>query len=115
AAAADPAAQEIASRFREVQEALEVIADLWQVMPGQIFRGVLAALDTAALRVDPWLTGIAERRLQQMIAADAPFYAGAYGWVDAPAPYAGIGGGPLAPGPTVAGLLHAPSYAQALT
>ena len=67
AAAADPAARELAARFREVREALEVIADLWEAEPGQLFRGVLAALDTAAFRVDPWLTGIAERRLQQMI------------------------------------------------
>ncbi len=36
--------------------------------PTALFRGVLAALDTAAFRVDPWLTGIAERRLQRMIA-----------------------------------------------
>ena len=40
---------------------------------------------------------------------------GAYGWVDAPAPYSALPGGPLAPGPTAAGLLHAPSHAQALT
>ena len=68
-------------------------------MSDPLFRGVLAALDTAAFRVDPWLTGIAERRLQRMIAEGAPFRLGAYGWVDAPAPYAGAAGGPLAPGP----------------
>jgi hypothetical protein len=105
----------LAERFLEVQEALFVFADLWEVMPGPLFRAVLAALDTAAFRVDPWLTGIAERRLQRMIAANAPFRLGAYGWVDAPAPFAGVPGGPLAPGPTAAGLLHAPSHAQALT
>ena len=60
---------------------------------------VLAALDTAAFRVDPWLTGIAERRLQQMIADGRAVPLGAYGWVDAPAPYTGAAGGPLAPGP----------------
>ena len=105
----------LAERFNEVQEALHVIADLWKSMPDALFRAVLAALDTAAFRVDPWLTGIAERRLQRMIAEGAPFRLGAYGWVDAPAPYAGLPGGPLAPGPTRAGLLHAPSPAQALT
>jgi hypothetical protein len=105
----------LAERFKEVQEALQLIADLWEPMSGALFRGVLAALDTAAFRVDPWLTGIAERRLQQMIAEGAPFRLGAYGWVDAPAPYAGVAGGPLAPGPTRSGLLHAPSPAQALT
>ena len=84
-------------------------------MSKALFRAVLAALDTAAFRVDPWLTGIAERRLQAMIADGARFRLGAYGWVDAPAPFAGVPGGPLAPGPTSAGLLHAPSPAQALT
>ncbi|SEF01869.1 hypothetical protein SAMN05519104_7797 [Rhizobiales bacterium GAS188] len=114
-AGADPNGRVLGARFREVQEALEVFADLWASMSGQLFRAVLAALDTAAFRVDPWLTGIAERRLQGMIAGGAPFRLGAYGWVDAPAPYAGGPGGPLAPGPTRAGLLHAPSPAQALT
>src|SRR6185369_11974697 len=76
---------------------------------------VLAALDTAAFRVDPWLTGIAERRLQAMIADGAPFRLGAYGWVDAPTPFSALAGDALAPGPTRAGLLHAPSAGQALT
>ena len=86
-AGADANGRAIAERFKEVQEALQVIADLWEVMSAPLFRGVLAALDTAAFRVDPWLTGIAERRLKQMITDGAPFRLGAYGWVDAPAPY----------------------------
>jgi hypothetical protein len=114
-AGADANGRAIAERFKEVQEAVQVTADLWEVMSAPLFRGVLAALDTAAFRVDPWLTGIAERRLKQMITAGAPFRLGAYGWVDAPTPYALAPGGPLAPGPTQAGLLHAPSSAQALT
>lgn len=112
---ADPNGRVVAERFKEVQEALQVIADLWKPMSKALFRAVLAALDTAAFRVDPWLTGIAERRLQQMIAAGAPFRLGAYGWVDAPAPFNALDGDALAPGPTSAGLLHAPSPAQALT
>ncbi len=112
---ADPNGRVVAERFKEVQEALQVFADRWKPMSHALFRAVLAALDTAAFRVDPWLTGIAERRLQLMIATRAPFRLGAYGWVDAPAPYAAMPGGPLAPGPTSAGLLHAPSPAQALT
>jgi hypothetical protein len=115
AASADTAAREVAARFREVQKALGVLADLWDAEAESMFQGVLAALDTAAFRVDPWLTGIAERRLEQMVVAGAPFMLGAYGWVDAPKPFSGIAGGPLAPGPTEAGLLHAPSHAQALT
>ena len=110
---ADANGRLVADRFREVQEALQVLADLWKPMSKPLFRAVLAALDTAAFRVDPWLTGIAERRLQQLIAAGAPFRLGAYGWVDAPAPF--NAGAALAPGPTKAGLLHAPSSAQALT
>ncbi len=105
----------LAARFIEVQEALQVIADLWKPMASQLFRATLAALDTSAFRVDPWLTGLAERRLQRLIREGAPFRLGAYGWVDAPAPYAGTPNGPLAPGPTAAGLLHAPSQGQALT
>ena len=105
----------VAERFKEVQDALTVFADLWKPMSKALFRAVLAALDTAAFRVDPWLTGIAERRLQSMITAGASFRLGAYGWVDAPAPYSALAGGALAPGPTSAGLLHAPSPAQALT
>jgi hypothetical protein len=105
----------VAERFKDVQDALQVIADLWADWSKPLFRATLAALDTAAFRVDPWLIGIADRRLQQMTASGAPFKLGAYGWVDAPAPYAALPGGPLAPGPTAAGLLHAPSHAQALT
>ncbi|MGI8867339.1 MAG: hypothetical protein ACR2F6_00420 [Mycobacteriales bacterium] len=115
AASNDRAAGEVAARFRDVQEALSVLADLWEAAPAPLFRAVLAALDTAAFRVDPWLTGIAERRLQQLIAANAPFMLGAYGWVDAPAPFSTLPADALAPGPTAAGILHAPSHAQALT
>ncbi|MDM0109869.1 hypothetical protein QTH97_33495 [Variovorax sp. J22R24] len=114
-AGADPNGRLVADRFKEIQEAIQVIADLWEPLSKPLFRAALAALDTAAFRVDPWLTGIAERRLQQMIASGAPFRLGAYGWVDGPAPYNAAPGGPLAPGPTAAGLLHAPSSAQALT
>jgi hypothetical protein len=105
----------VASRFREVQEALVVTADLWERQHNALFRGTLAALDSAAFRVDPWLTGIAERRLQAMITDGSPFKLGAYGWVDAPEPFTGAAGGALAPGPTAAGFLHAPSRDQALT
>ncbi len=103
----------VAERFREVQKALVVVADLWADQHDALFGATLAALDTAAFRVDPWLTGLAERRLQGMITDRAPFLLGAYGWVDAPQPAAATGA--LAPGPTVAGLLHAPSRDQALT
>ena len=112
-ATGDPDAQRVAARFREVQEALIVFADLWEDGHDALFRATLAALDAASFRVDPWLTGVAERRLQSMVSAGAPFKLGAYGWVDAPAPHSGRSS--LAPGPTEAGLLHAPSHEQALT
>ncbi len=111
----DPNARIVADRFKEVHEALKVLAEFWPDWQKEIFRATLAALDTAAFRVDPWLIGIADRRLQQMAKSGAPFKLGAYGWVDAPAPYSAAPGGPLAPGPTQTGLLHAPSHAQALT
>jgi hypothetical protein len=114
-AGGDANGRAIAARFLDVQEALQVIADLWQPMSSQLFRATLAALDTAAFRVDPWLTGLAERRLQRLISERALFRLGAYGWVDAPTPYMGAADGTLAPGPTAAGLLHAPSPVQALT
>lgn len=111
----DSDGRKIAARFREVQEALVVIADLWETQRNALFRGALAALDSATFRVDPWLTGIAERRLQAMITDGSPIKLGAYGWVDAPGPFTGAAGGALSPGPTAAGLLHAPSRDQALT
>lgn len=113
AASGNAEAERVASRFREVQEALTVFADLWEDSHEALFGATLAALDAASFRVDPWLTGVAERRLQSMISAGAPFKLGAYGWVDAPGPHAGRAS--LAPGPTEAGLLHAPSHEQALT
>ena len=110
----DEAARLLVERFRRVEEALMLMADLWDELSAQLFRGTLAALDTASSRVDPWLTGVAHRRLQRMTEEGAPFLLGAYGWVDAPAAFDGALDA-LAPGPTAAGLLHAPSPEQALT
>ena len=68
-------------------------------------RSFTATVDTAAYRLDPWLTGIAWRRLQGL---SSPVYdLGVYGWVDAPAPATGQ----RAP----AEFLLAPSAAQAMT
>ncbi|MEO8774892.1 MAG: hypothetical protein ABI468_01085 [Candidatus Nanopelagicales bacterium] len=106
-------AELVATRFREVVDALTVLADLWKPSSDAMFRATLAALDTASFRVDPWLTGLADKRLQAMTVAGAPFKLGAYGWVDSPEPWPGASA--LAPGPTEAGLLHAPSHDQALT
>lgn len=77
-------------------------------LTAQLERVLRACLDTATHRVDPWLTGMAQRRLGHLIGrSDTRFRIGVYGWVEGP-----IRG---TPGPTTAGLLHAPSHAQALT
>lgn len=74
----------------------------------QLERAFRATLDTATHRVDPWLIGMTNRRLQMLaIHTDTRFRLGVYGWVDGPI----LG----TPGPTDGGLLHAPSHAQALT
>jgi len=74
----------------------------------ELERAFRATLDTAAYRIDPWLTGIAWRRLKQFSGSSRRLNRlGAYGWVDGP--FVGE------PGPTAAGRLHAPSHAMALT
>lgn len=113
AGSGDVDAELVATRFREVVDALTVLADLWEPTGDAMFRATLAALDTASFRVDPWLTALADRRLHAMTAAGAPVKLGAYGWVDSPERWRGSSA--LAPGPTAAGLLHAPSHDQALT
>ena len=75
--------------------------------PRVLARTFLAALDTASHRIDPWITGIAWRRL-----STEPYFSerrrlGAYGWVDRP--FNGVRG------PTPAGFLLAPSVMQART
>ncbi len=67
-------------------------------------RAFRATLDTALMRDDPWLTGLAWRRLGKLREQGATDGLGVYGWVDHP--YHGE------PGPTTGGLLHAPSEAQ---
>jgi hypothetical protein len=74
----------------------------------QLERAFRATLDTATHRIDPWIVGMAARRLEYLRnQPEARFRLGVYGWVDGP-----IRG---APGPNRAGILHAPSHAQALT
>lgn len=66
-----------------------------------------ATLDTAAHRIDPWVTGFAWQRLREHASSERGTHRlGAYGWLDGP--FLGM------PGPTAAGRLHAPSYNQAL-
>ena len=90
--------------FEALWQALDRLAD---EDPRILERTFLATLDTASHRLDPWITGIAWRRL-----STEPYFStrrrlGAYGWVDRP--YGGTRG------PTRAGLLLAPSPTQART
>ena len=96
---------EPAQAFAAVADGL---AGLATIDPARLGRLLAATLDCATFRVDPFLVALPTRRLDALIAAgEAVPQLGAYGWVDAP--------GPGSPGPTAAGLLHAPSQAQALT
>ena len=73
----------------------------------ELERSFAATLDTAAHRIDPWVTGFAWQRLKKHSASSRSNHRlGAYGWVDGPF----IG----KPGPTDTGLLHTPSYNQTL-
>jgi hypothetical protein len=74
---------------------------------GAIERAFRATLDTASHRIDPWITGMAWRRLNQLRQEGTGSVLGLYAWVDQP--YRGK------PGPTAGGVLHAPSDVQART
>ncbi|MEV0544374.1 hypothetical protein [Nocardia salmonicida] len=110
------AAVTVAERFIEWQRAaVDFVENHWANDPGRSLQALLAALDTAVFRVDPWVTGFAGHRLRRMTISGAPFRVGAYGWVDSPRPAVGAADDPPPAGPTAAGLLHAPSPTQALT
>ncbi len=90
--------------FEALWQSLDPLAD---EDPRVLERTFLATLDTASYRIDPWITGIAWRRL-----STPPYFSerrqlGLYGWVDQP--FNGTRG------PTGAGLLLAPSSMQART
>lgn len=100
-----------ARAFRRTRDALLELAQLPALhdperSDGRAERLLRATLDCATHRVDPWLIAPATRRLRALAAKPlAPPRLGAYGWVDDLRPGT--------PGPTPAGLLHAPSPAQA--
>lgn len=74
----------------------------------QLERGLRATLDSAAHRIDPWITGFAWQRLDQHSRSETHLHKlGVYGWLDGP--FEGK------PGPTDAGRLHTPSYNQTVT
>jgi hypothetical protein len=88
-------------------EILRFTIDVPEPRRRQLERALRATLDSAATRIDPWITGFAWQRLKQHGASRRRFHRlGIYGWLDGPF----IG----APGPTDAGRLHTPSYNQTL-
>lgn len=94
----------IRSLLHQYQLARDAGPPVVQALLAGIERAFRATLDTAALRVDPWITGMAWQRLLRLRGAGAADGLGIYGWVDRP--YTGR------PGPTSGGILHAPSEAQ---
>jgi hypothetical protein len=97
---ASPAAQ----AFQDVVQGLD---RLLGTPVERLERLLRATVDTALYRLDPWLLGAPTRRLRDLLDRGVTPVLGAYGWIDAPRPGT--------PGPTPAGLLHAPSPGQALT
>ncbi|TPG34199.1 hypothetical protein EAH80_11380 [Mycobacterium hodleri] len=95
------------SRLYEVGR--DAVKFLSSVPPDTLERVFRSTLDTASHRIDPWITGLAWRRLQSLSASNpAPrFSLGAYGWVDAPRPRSVLG--------PPDEFFHAPSQEQALT
>jgi hypothetical protein len=75
---------------------------------GRLERLFKNTLDTAATRIDPFVTALAWRRLTMLRGESTTRYRlGIYGWVDAPMRGKA--------GPKPGGLLHAPSEPQAVT
>lgn len=98
------------AKGEEFQQVLKAVAALADASAGDLARLLTGAVDTAAYRLDAWLTALPAQRLNRLLPSATPgnrWRVGAYGWVDAPRPGQ--------PGPTAGGLLHAPSESQAIT
>lgn len=91
---------------QQLLDATGALAELADISDDDLDRMLRAAVDASSHRIDPWLVGVAQRRLDVLQGAAATRRLGAYGWVDDLRPGA--------PGPTRAGLVHAPSAGQAL-
>jgi hypothetical protein len=99
--------------YRTVREAAAALSALPE---NRIEQALLATLESAALRIDGWPIALATRRLRWLEARHTRFRLGAYGWVDTPRPYRPDPGTSVQPpGPTAAGVIHAPSAIQAMT
>lgn len=108
-ASATPAdAQGTSAGATQLQDTAKALRFLATLPANELERRLAATVDCATHRIDPWLVASAQGRLDRLQAAGAARpRLGAYGWVDGPAPGT--------PGPTEAGLLHAPSPAGAMT
>ena len=107
AEAGGPLGAEVARAWHDVRYSLDAMMRR-EHSTAELVDAALALLDAASHRADQWVTGAADRRLRRLARAKVPFVAGAYGWVDRPAP-AGMAGDPRpGPGPTSGGLIHAP-------
>jgi hypothetical protein len=85
----------------------QAVAVLGKIPPPALERMLAATVDCATHRIDAWFVAPVQRRLDDLQQnGDTTRRLGAYGWVDNPAPGR--------PGPTTAGLLHAPSVPAAL-
>lgn len=92
----------------QLQSVLAALRALAKLPVPELERMLRAAIDCSSHRLDPWLLALPQRRLDAAVAAGtAQPRLGAYGWVDAPAPGT--------PGPTTAGLIHAPTVPAAMT
>ncbi|MFN0120728.1 MAG: hypothetical protein ACKV2V_09525 [Blastocatellia bacterium] len=108
------------TRLREFRDSLTYLKTLPADRLAILLRG---ALDTAAYRLDAWITATAAKRLAAMRrASPAGIYLGAYGWVENLTPGPARQTLPTPPGappvtviPGNPGYVHAPSLDQAAT
>jgi hypothetical protein len=94
---------------RQYEDVRAAVRELVDTDRSDIDSVLTAVLDSAGHRVDVWQTATAHRRLRQLQSFAFQPVLGAYGWVDDLRP----SDDPTPP--TTAGLLHAPSHAQAVT
>lgn len=94
---------------RQYEDVREAVRELATSDPATVESVLTGVLDAAGHRLDVWHTAVAHRRLRQLQALRTTPVLGAYGWVDDLRPATD----PTPP--TTAGLVHAPSHAQALT
>src|SRR5262249_15314645 len=72
------------SASRMLKHTIGALIDLESSTDSELELSFRAVLDTASHRVDPWITGIATRRLAELRNAGTKSSAGIYGWVDGP-------------------------------